>query len=122
MGIKYYGAVKDAKSNPIINLNYSKDNSKNGENFTGRKALGDLDSGKVTKLQKVAKSTMESNTSPTINSIKANVTTPTNQNVVVTVSAEDRVSKIKDYSWNGKKHGKMEKQKQFPKMGHTQCM
>lgn len=117
VGIKYYGAVKDAKSNPIINLNYSKDNSKNGENFTGRKALGDLDSGKVTKLQKVAKSTMESNTSPTINSIKANVTTPTNQNVVVTVSAEDRVSKIKDYSWDGKKTWQTGKTKTISKNG-----
>ena len=60
---------------------------------------------------------MESNTSPTINSIKANVTTPTNQNVVVTVSAEDRVSKIKDYSWDGKKTWQTGKTKTISKNG-----
>lgn len=102
IGISYYGAVKDVKDNPIIDLKKPADHVKNDENFTGRKELGNLDETLVGKLQQIAEQTMMHN-SPTISRIIPNITSSTNKSVTLNAIASDSAFGLDSsaYSWDG---------------------
>lgn len=102
VGINYYGKVADAKSNPIINLNFPADHKNNGSDFTGRKSLDALDANIVASLQNIAHRTMI-NKAPTVN-LASNNTNLTNQNITLTATVSDTPFELDryPYSWDGK--------------------
>ena len=104
VGINYKGNVKDAKSNPIINLNYPANHSVNDSDFTGRKELGELNDRTIRETQYIAEKTMIKK-SPIINSIVSSNTNYTNRAITITVNAQENAFDLdaNSYSWDGQR-------------------